>query len=52
MLTVARIFDVAERIRNRKTLDFITTKVKVKEVDEPKKQEEKTEKTVSKAKKK
>lgn len=48
----ARIFDVAERIRNRKTLDFITTKVKVKEVDEPKKQEEKTEKTVSKAKKK
>jgi len=39
----ARIFDVAERIRNRKTLDYIITKVKVKEIAEPKDDEKKSD---------
>lgn len=31
-----RLFEIAEKIRNRKTVDFIITKVKVKEVEEKK----------------
>ena len=31
-----RLFEIAEKIRNRKTVDFIVTKVKVTEVEEKK----------------
>ncbi len=38
-----RIFEIAEKIRNRKTVDFIVTKVIVKEVEEKKAEETEAE---------
>ena len=37
-----RLFELAEKIRNRKTVDFLVTKVKVTEKEEKKAEEEKT----------
>lgn len=36
-----RIYELAEKVRNRKTIDFIVTKVKVKEVEEAKAEDKK-----------